>query len=70
MSHPNARLLQGITNVGKAELQEQLTAASKEVEDIREAKAREASDLLANAKERLEMLHSEVCFVICTPQVY
>lgn len=43
-----------------AELQEQLSAAGREAEEIRNAKAKDASDLLANAKERLEILHTEV----------
>lgn len=35
-------------------------AAGREVEDIKGARTKDAQDLLANAKQRLEILHSEV----------
>jgi hypothetical protein len=43
-----------------AELEERVKQAGQEVEDIKEARSKDAQDLLANAKERLEILHSEV----------
>ncbi|WVQ98916.1 hypothetical protein IAU59_006047 [Kwoniella sp. CBS 9459] len=42
------------------ELESQLKTKVKEVEDIKEARAKDAQDLLANAKERLSELHSEL----------
>lgn len=44
----------------EADLEAKLTAAGREVEDIKAARARDAQDLLGNAKERLGALHSEV----------
>ena len=43
-----------------AELEEKLRVSAKEVEDIREGRARDAQELLVNAKERLSILHNEV----------
>lgn len=43
-----------------AELEGQVKAAAMEAEGAREARAKDAQDLLANAKERLTILHSEV----------
>ncbi|WVQ69886.1 uncharacterized protein L199_008109 [Kwoniella botswanensis] len=42
------------------ELELQLKSANKEVEEIKQARAKDAQDLLANAKERLSVLHSEL----------
>ncbi|OCF45405.1 hypothetical protein I317_00650 [Kwoniella heveanensis CBS 569] len=42
------------------ELENQVKITVKEVEDIKEARAKDAQDLLANAKERLSELHSEL----------
>jgi hypothetical protein len=42
------------------DLESKLTAASREVEDVKAAQAKDAQDLLANAKERLESLHTEL----------
>ncbi|WVW82888.1 hypothetical protein I302_104901 [Kwoniella bestiolae CBS 10118] len=42
------------------ELEVQLKAANREVEEIKDARAKDAQDLLANAKERLSVLHSEL----------
>ncbi|WWC89743.1 uncharacterized protein L201_004668 [Kwoniella dendrophila CBS 6074] len=42
------------------ELEAQVKSASKEVEEIKEGRAKDAQDLLANAKERLSVLHSEL----------
>ena len=41
------------------ELEQQLSARNNEVEEIKEARAKDARELLANAKERLTILHSE-----------
>jgi hypothetical protein len=46
-----------------AELENQVKQSGQEVEDIKEARAKDAQDLLANARERLEILHSEVCLL-------
>lgn len=43
-----------------ADLEAKLTTAVREVEDVKNARARDAQELLANAKDRLEVLHSEV----------
>ncbi|ORY28284.1 hypothetical protein BCR39DRAFT_206519 [Naematelia encephala] len=43
-----------------AELEGQLKLATKEVEDVREARAKDAQELLANAKDRLAILHTEL----------
>jgi hypothetical protein len=43
------------------ELEGQLAIRTKEVEDAKEGRAKDAQDLLANAKERLSVLHTEVC---------
>lgn len=43
-----------------AELEERLKASEREKEEIKEARARDAQDLLINAKERLATLHDEV----------
>jgi hypothetical protein len=43
-----------------AELENQVKQSGQEVEDIKEARAKDAQDLLANARERLEILHTEV----------
>jgi hypothetical protein len=43
-----------------ADLETKLTASGREVEEIKAARAKDAQELLANAKERLEALHSEV----------
>ncbi|KAL1411085.1 hypothetical protein Q8F55_002035 [Vanrija albida] len=43
-----------------ADLETKLTVAGREVEEAKAARARDAQDLLANAKERLETLHSEL----------
>lgn len=42
------------------ELEARVEQAAREVEAIKEARAKDAQDLLANAKERLAILHSEV----------
>ncbi|WVF72006.1 hypothetical protein IAT40_006817 [Kwoniella sp. CBS 6097] len=42
------------------ELENQVKITVKEVDDIKEARAKDAQDLLANAKERLSELHSEL----------
>ncbi len=44
-----------------AELEEQLAMRSREIDEIKQARARDSQDSLANAKDRLAMLHSEVC---------
>ena len=49
-----------------AELEGQLSIRTKEVEEVREARAKDAQDLLANAKERLTILHAEVSQVATT----
>lgn len=41
-------------------LETQLQASGREVESIKDARSKDAQDLLANAKERLEILHSEL----------
>lgn len=46
-----------------AELENQVKQSGQEVEDIKEARAKDAQDLLANARERLEILHTEVCLL-------
>ncbi|WVQ78526.1 hypothetical protein IAT38_000612 [Cryptococcus sp. DSM 104549] len=43
-----------------AELEEQVKVASKDADAIREARAQDAQELLANAKERLESLHADL----------
>ncbi|WWD16113.1 hypothetical protein CI109_100538 [Kwoniella shandongensis] len=43
-----------------AELEGQLGLAMKEVESIKEARAKDAQDLLTNAKDRLAILHTEL----------
>ncbi|KAK8869623.1 hypothetical protein IAR55_000190 [Kwoniella newhampshirensis] len=43
-----------------AELEGQLRLAAKEVEENKEARAKDAQDLLANAKDRLAVLHTEL----------
>jgi predicted glycosyl hydrolase (DUF1957 family) len=43
-----------------SELEEQVKQSAKDIEDIKEARAKDAQDLLANARERLEILHTEV----------
>ncbi|ODN98365.1 hypothetical protein L198_03609 [Cryptococcus wingfieldii CBS 7118] len=43
-----------------AELETQLRMATKEADAVREARAHDAQDLLANAKKRLETLHAEL----------
>ncbi|CAK9784547.1 hypothetical protein CC85DRAFT_283031 [Cutaneotrichosporon oleaginosum] len=43
-----------------ADLETKLTASGREVEEIKSARAKDAQELLANAKERLEALHSEL----------
>jgi DNA-binding transcriptional regulator YbjK len=47
------------------ELEGRVQEAQKEVEDIKEARANDAQDLLNNAKERLAILHSEVNLLVC-----
>ncbi|WVR05396.1 hypothetical protein IAU60_002410 [Kwoniella sp. DSM 27419] len=42
------------------ELEGQVKAATKEVESLKEARAKDAQDLLANAKDRLNVLHTEL----------
>lgn len=42
------------------ELEGQLALRRKEVDEVKEARAKDAQELLANAKERLETLHTEV----------
>jgi hypothetical protein len=42
------------------ELEGQLEGRRKEVEEVKEARAKDAQELLANAKERLAILHCEV----------
>ena len=42
------------------ELEAQLRARKTELEDVKEARTRDAQELLANAKERLSILHTEV----------
>lgn len=42
------------------ELEGQLGAKCKEVEEVKQARAKDAQDLLGNAKERLAILHEEV----------
>lgn len=44
----------------KADLETKLTNSGRELEDIKTARAKDAQDLLANAKARLEALHTEV----------
>lgn len=44
-----------------ADLEAKLTTAGREVEDAKAARAKDAQDLLANAKERLAAMHEEVC---------
>ncbi|WRT67309.1 uncharacterized protein IL334_004278 [Kwoniella shivajii] len=41
-------------------LEHQVKTAGKDVEEIKEARAKDAQDLLANAKERLSVLHTEL----------
>ncbi|KAK4685339.1 hypothetical protein P7C73_g4812, partial [Tremellales sp. Uapishka_1] len=41
-------------------LEEHVRSANKEVDDIKEARGNDAQELLANAKERLEILHQEL----------
>ncbi|WVQ71865.1 hypothetical protein IAR50_001407 [Cryptococcus sp. DSM 104548] len=43
-----------------AELETQLRVATREADAVREARAQDAQDLLANAKKRLETLHAEL----------
>ena len=43
-----------------AELEGQLAVKAREVDDAKSARAKDAQDLLANAKTRLEELHAEV----------
>ncbi|EIW70010.1 hypothetical protein TREMEDRAFT_68429 [Tremella mesenterica DSM 1558] len=43
-----------------AELEGQLEVASREIDEVKEARANDAQDLLANAKERLAVLHAEL----------
>lgn len=43
-----------------AELEEQLATSRKELEEVKDGRAKDAHDLLNNAKERLEVLHAEV----------
>lgn len=43
-----------------ADLENKLTVAGREVEDTKAARARDAQELLVNAKDRLETLHMEV----------
>jgi hypothetical protein len=43
------------------ELEEKVKEAEKEIEETKKARAKDAQDLLANARERLEILHTEVC---------
>ncbi|GMK55088.1 hypothetical protein CspeluHIS016_0201440 [Cutaneotrichosporon spelunceum] len=43
-----------------ADLELKLTASGHEVEEIKAARAKDAKELLANAKERLEALHAEL----------
>jgi len=47
------------------ELEEKVKLSEKEIEETKEARAKDAQDLLANARERLEILHNEV-----SPHVY
>jgi hypothetical protein len=42
------------------ELEEKVKQSEKEIEETKEARAKDAQDLLANARERLEILHNEV----------
>ena len=42
------------------ELEEKVKLSEKEIEETKEARAKDAQDLLANARERLEILHNEV----------
>ncbi|WWC60949.1 uncharacterized protein I303_103526 [Kwoniella dejecticola CBS 10117] len=42
------------------ELELQVRTAKKEVEEVKEARSKDAQDLLANAKERLSELHNEL----------
>jgi hypothetical protein len=48
------------TRLTAANLEAKLTTAGREVEDAKAARAKDAQDLLANAKERLGALHEEV----------
>ena len=43
-----------------AELEQQLAVRLREMDEIKEARAKDARDLLANAKDRLNILHAEV----------
>lgn len=46
-----------------ADLESKLTVAGRELQDTKAARARDAQELLVNAKDRLETLHTEVrCF--------
>jgi hypothetical protein len=42
------------------QLEEKVKLSEKEIEETKEARAKDAQDLLANARERLEILHNEV----------
>jgi len=42
------------------ELEEKVKSSEREIEETKEARAKDAQDLLANARERLEILHTEV----------
>jgi hypothetical protein len=42
------------------ELEDKVKQSEKEIEETKEARAKDAQDLLANARERLEILHTEV----------
>jgi hypothetical protein len=42
------------------ELEQQLGVRSREVEEVKAARAKDAQELLGNAKERLAILHEEV----------
>lgn len=44
-----------------SELEEKVQKSAREVEEIKEARSKDAQDLLNNAKERLAILHTEVC---------
>jgi hypothetical protein len=47
------------------ELEEKVKLSEKEIEETKEARAKDAQDLLANARERLEILHNEVSPDVC-----
>ena len=55
-------LLRVVTLMGiTAELEQQLAIRSREVDEVKEGRTKDAQELLLNAKDRLAMLHTEVC---------